>query len=75
MGKVTEVTDQQGRKTLISYNAGGKQEQVTLPNGGIVRYEYDPLMRLIRQTDPEGRTITLSYDPNGNVYVTQLFTR
>ena len=44
-----------------------KEEKITLPNSGTILYEYDPLMRIKKVTDPEGRTFGYDYDKNGNV--------
>ena len=54
--------------TNSSMNFNGRaEEKITLPNSGTILYEYDPLMRIKKVTDPEGRTTGYDYDKNGNV--------
>lgn len=59
--------DEEGRVTSTLYNIMDKEEEITLPNGGAVRYEYDPLMRVTGITDPEGRKTSYTYDREGNL--------
>jgi RHS repeat-associated protein len=66
-------------RTHYCYDAPGDLRRVTKPKAALTTvdcgaapaafttlYDYDKLHRLVKVTDPEGRTKSFGYDPNGN---------
>ncbi|MDI1260159.1 DUF2235 domain-containing protein [Aquabacterium sp.] len=48
----------------LSFNAKGKLVQIRVPSGEFVSLQHDRLGHLVKVTDPQGRTLELSYlDP------------
>ncbi|MEW6039323.1 MAG: PKD domain-containing protein [Pseudomonadota bacterium] len=73
-GRLREVRRGQGNdaRTLhYDYHASGPAQgypaAVTDALGRSVRYDYDAAGRIIRQTGPDGSSVQLSYDANGNL--------
>ncbi|MBI5694878.1 MAG: RHS repeat protein [Nitrospirae bacterium] len=62
-GRLVSVTDVTGRVALtFTYNAEGRIETATDPDGRVVRYGYDALGNLVMVTDVAGRTTAYAYD-------------
>ena len=49
-----------------TYDAQGNVASVTDGRGSVTSFAYDALDRLVRRTDPLGRTEVIAYDANGN---------
>ena len=49
------------------YDEAGNVKKATNADGGITKYSYDLLNRLVKRTDPEGNVFRTDYDRNGNV--------
>ncbi|MEI7731823.1 MAG: LamG-like jellyroll fold domain-containing protein [Verrucomicrobiota bacterium] len=64
---ITDIIDVLGGHYLMSYS--NRNERVTERNQDnfLWRYQYDELLRLKRQTDPNGTTRTLDYDAGGRI--------
>ncbi|MBX3423652.1 MAG: VCBS repeat-containing protein [Pirellulaceae bacterium] len=66
-GRLLEVVDAVGGRTLYSYDAAGNRTSTTDPLGRITTFTYDSMNRLIRTTYPDGLTETKQYDLVGNL--------
>lgn len=57
------------QKSLSSYRYDRNGNKLTLKdaNKHVWSYNYDVLNRLIQETDPLNRTMSLTYDPLGNL--------
>jgi len=64
-GSPIQITDRNGKITILGYDSLGRLATVTDPMSGITRYTYDSWDRLIAVTDPKGNTTTYGYDPAG----------
>ncbi len=55
-------------KTInYTYNAGGKRNSMTDPDGGVTQYSYDANLRLTAIENPYGETTTFEYDAGGRI--------
>ena len=61
-GRVSELTDTQGRVVRLAYNDQGLLASIADPTGRSWRYEYDTAKNLTRYTDPAGGETILAYD-------------
>ncbi|MDE7367319.1 MAG: RHS repeat protein [Lachnospiraceae bacterium] len=52
--------------TAVGFTAIKSEEEMT----GDIKYEYDELNRIIKETYPDGTTIIYQYDKNGNLLET-----
>lgn len=59
--QITECTDLDGSPYRFEYSAAGHLSVMHLPGERVVRFEYDPLGRLVKETDPLGRITTTAY--------------
>lgn len=64
---LTGITDPEGGRVSLSYNAHGQIASVTNPIGGVTTYSYDPEGRKARETTPDGVSTSYRYDHAGNV--------
>lgn len=68
MGRLTGVTDHEGRKTGYIYDAAGNRTAIRYPDESVVNYTYDGNRRLTGVTDAEGIGTQYSYDAAGNLF-------
>ncbi|AKT37022.1 PAAR-like domain-containing protein [Chondromyces crocatus] len=61
-GKVVERLDEQGRKTLATYDARGKNTAITWPDGGQDLLEYDTHGNLAKYTTARGAVYRYAFD-------------
>ncbi|MBI4979481.1 MAG: fibronectin type III domain-containing protein [Spirochaetes bacterium] len=66
MGRVTNRTDEMGRREIMRYDAAGNLIYNVDKNSNTNRYLYDCLNRLISVIDATGRITGYEYDDNGN---------
>ena len=73
-GRLSQMAQGQGtdtRTTSFDYYPSGTQagflSSITDALGRQIQFEYDAAGRVTRQTLPDGRTVDMSYDPNGNL--------
>ncbi|MFO0579805.1 MAG: RHS repeat-associated core domain-containing protein [Polyangia bacterium] len=59
--QITACTDLDGSQYRFEYTAAGHLSVMHLPGERVVRFEYDPLGRLVKETDPLGRVTTTAY--------------
>lgn len=52
--------------SAYAYDAAGNLTQVTLPDGGVMTYTYDPAFRLVAIQDQQGNRIDYTLDAMGN---------
>ncbi len=62
LSQLTQVTDNVGNNTTISYDSLGRKTSMSDPDMGSWSYGYDVNSNLITQTDAKSQTITNSYD-------------
>ncbi|WP_026652919.1 DUF6531 domain-containing protein [Butyrivibrio proteoclasticus] len=74
IGKPEKVIDEEERETLVYYNTSWEEEKIVLPNKGEIKYDYDKLGRKTLITDPVGRRTRYTYDNNGNILRTDIFS-
>lgn len=67
LGRLTKVTDVQGRITGYAYDGAGNRTGISYPDGSVVRYAYDGNNRRKAVTDPEGKITRYGYDAMGNI--------
>ena len=67
LGRLTKVTDPEGRTTGYAYDAAGNLTGTTYPDGSGTAYAYDRNRRLTKVTDPEGKTSRYAYDAAGRI--------
>ncbi len=67
LGRLTGVTDNEGRVTGYTYDAAGNRTSIRYPDKSVVNYTYDGNHRLIGVTDVEGVGTQYSYDTAGNL--------
>ncbi|MBI3324328.1 MAG: VCBS repeat-containing protein [Candidatus Omnitrophica bacterium] len=72
LGNLTQVTDERGNITRISYDSLGRKLSMDDPDMGRWIYTYDDVDNLKSQTDARGITIAFAYDalnrPTGKSY-------
>lgn len=61
----SDANGQSNTKTTMSYDALGRQTQLTDPDAGTIKYEYDALGRIVKQTDARGNVTTNTYNASG----------
>ena len=66
-GKVTQVADQAGRSTTVTYTSN-RISKITDPVGRIVSYTYDGNGRLSQVTGPDGSNTYYTYNAAGLLY-------
>ncbi len=64
-GKVTNVTDSNGRAVSYSYDSLGNKTKLAYPEGSVVSYSYDKANRLTSMINGGGRTYSYQYDSLG----------
>ena len=64
VGRAKKIIDYKGREVSYQWGKSGERKSLNYPDGRIVSYEYDKLLRLSRLAD-EKREIHYSYDENG----------
>ena len=64
VGRAKKIIDYKGREVSYQWGKLGERKALTYPDGQIVSYEYDELIRLSSLRDGE-REIQYSYDENG----------
>jgi RHS repeat-associated protein len=62
--QILECTDFDGGRYRLTYNEAGAPTQVELPGERAIAFEYDAAGRIIKETDPLGRTTETGYDGN-----------
>ncbi len=67
LGRLTGVTDHNGRTVGYTYDAVGNRTAIRYPDESVVNYTYDGNHRLTGVTDAEGRGTQYSYDAAGNL--------
>ncbi|MEU1390933.1 MULTISPECIES: RHS repeat-associated core domain-containing protein [unclassified Nonomuraea] len=60
------------RTTTYTYDANGRQETVTDPEGAVTRSRYDGKGQKTTSTDPRGATLAYTYTPRGELATTVL---
>jgi YD repeat-containing protein len=65
--RVTEITDELGKKTTFGYDGNGRRIAITDALGNATRFGYDGNDRLISRTDPLGKVTRYSYDRVGRI--------
>ncbi|MEV0629133.1 RHS repeat-associated core domain-containing protein [Nonomuraea wenchangensis] len=60
------------RTSTYTYDAHGRQETVTGPEGAVTRFGYDAKGQKISSTDPRGATLAYTYTPRGELATTVL---
>jgi RHS repeat-associated protein len=60
-----KLEDEQERKTLMEYDEDGNLVTLTLPNGGVSRWEYDHWGRTVRSVNPLQQEQHFRYDALG----------
>jgi RHS repeat-associated protein len=60
--RLTEVTNQQGRRWRYEYDAAGRMVRETDFDGREVRYTYDAAGRTVGRTNAVGQTVTWTWD-------------
>ncbi len=64
-GKLTAITDSNGRSISYSYDSTGARTKMTTPEGHTVNYNYDPAGRLSAIINGGGRRYEFGYDAMG----------
>ena len=67
LGRLTKVTDPEGRTTGYAYDAAGNLSQTIYPDGSVASYAYDRNRRLTQVTDAEGKAARYAYDAAGRI--------
>ena len=67
LGRLTKVTDPDGRNAGYGYDKVGNLTQITYPDGSTASYTYDGNRRLIQVTDVEGKAAQYTYDLAGRM--------
>ncbi|RME86513.1 MAG: hypothetical protein D6785_03180, partial [Planctomycetota bacterium] len=65
MGKVVEMQNSLGQKTVFDYNEKNLLQGVQYPDGSFSSFRYDELGRMIEFRDPDGRCQKFLYDSLG----------
>ncbi|MEU4725486.1 RHS repeat-associated core domain-containing protein [Nonomuraea dietziae] len=60
------------RTTTYTYDAYGRQETITGPEGAVTRFGYDPKGQKVSSTDARGATLAYTYTPRGQLATTVL---
>lgn len=71
-GRLSSITDTQGRVTTFAYDAANLVSSVTDPAGRVHSYGYDAAKNLTTHTNPTSGVTTFAYDANKNL--TQITT-
>jgi len=66
-GLVLTRTDDNGGQTSYQYDALGRRTQVTLADGDMWAYVYDVASQLTSWIDPNGTSVSQSFDADGRV--------
>jgi len=66
-GSISTIKDPLGNLTTLTSDAVGRLLSATTPLGQTTVYSYDPLNRLLTDTNPVGGTTTFVHDANGNL--------
>jgi len=68
---VSSYTDAAGYKTVYSnYDADGRVGKITLPNGLVTTYTYDPATSRLAEKNIAGQIYSYAYDTNGRLLTT-----
>ena len=67
LGRLTRVTDHNGRTTGFIYDSAGNRTGVAYPDGSAAAFAYDRNNRLAKVTDGEEGSTQYSYDGAGNM--------
>ena len=67
LGRLTGITDHEGRKTGYTYDAAGNRTAIRYPDESVVNYTYDGSRRLTGVTDAQGIGTQYGYDAAGNL--------
>jgi len=67
LNRVVEATDSLGRRLGYAYDPAGNRVALTLPEGGVIQYNYYANNWLRGVTDPEGRSTLFERDGVGNL--------
>ena len=67
LNRVVEATDSLGRRLGYGYDPAGNRVALTLPEGGVIGYNYYANNWLRGVTDPEGRSTLFERDGVGNL--------
>ena len=66
LGRARKVTDHNGKKVEYSFGPAGERTGIKYPDGKIVNYEYDELLRLQTLIDGDNR-VEYFYDENSRL--------
>ena len=67
IGRLTKVTDHNGRTTAYTYDAADRRTAITYPGGSTAAYAYDKNGRLVEVTEGAATAAQYAYDPAGRV--------
>lgn len=67
-GRLSAVTDVDGRRVAYSYDNAGNLTSVTDVRGQLWTYSYDTDHRMTGKSDPLGNSDTFAYDAEGRMY-------
>ena len=67
LGRLTRVTDHNGRTTGFTYDSAGNRTGIAYPDGSAAAFAYDRNNRLAKVTDGEEGSTQYSYDGAGNM--------
>jgi YD repeat-containing protein len=65
--RLTKTMDAQENVSTITYNQLGQKTGMHDPDMGDWAYQYDPLGRMIQQTDARGQSLSFTYDDLGRM--------
>ena len=66
-GDTADVIDPSDAVTRYAYDANGNRLSLKEPNGNMTTFNYDPLNRLVKQTNAAGEMTINTYDGVGNL--------
>ncbi len=66
LGRITKVTDHNGKVTSYTYDSVGNKLSMLYPDGNMINYTYNKNNMLIGVADGNNNTAAFEYDKNGN---------
>ena len=73
-GRLTKITDGDGRETTLSYDSNNYLTGITDPTGRTTSYAYNSNNCLTTITRPDGTTVSISYVSKGGGYLISKIT-